>query len=307
MTVQFKKRTRGRGIEWCDRTINAFGGCLHDCKWIMPSGEVAGCYAKSLAETGVAKSAYPHGFEHHYFRPDAIKQLISNRTPELIFVDSMSDMFAHNVPEDQLNLVFEAMAKAPWYAFQSLTKAAPQILKYTNELPANLWIGVSSPPDWMMGEKLSEQSQKKMLARSMSVLKTVRNKVGNIVWMSAEPVSWDLTAVLDENHPLDWIVIGAASNGPKYFQPDADHVRRLLELMDATNTPVFFKGNIQATFQNNNLGSAELNRWREDFPRTYRNGETIPAVDSRQENCRKYGWTLSGAIPCVTDKQRSLF
>jgi protein gp37 len=305
MAEQHKKRTGSRGIQWTDRTIGAFGGCLHDCKWEMPDGTVAGCYAKSLAESGVARAAYPHGFEHHYFRPDAIKQLSVKRNPELIFVDSMSDMFAHNVPADQLKLVFEAMAKAPWHAFQSLTKAAPQILKYTGDLPANLWVGVSSPPDWMLGEKLSEQSQKKMLARSMSVLREVREKAGNIVWMSAEPVSWDLTTVLDESHPLDWIVIGAASNGPQYFQPDAAHVRSLLELMDATKTPVFFKGNIEDTFKVNDFGTPELNRWREDFPFVYRNGEAIAAVEARQEKCRKNGWPLSGQDKERTD--RSLF
>jgi protein gp37 len=293
MAEQHKKKTGSRGIEWCTMTINPFGGCMHDCKWEMPDGTVAGCYAKSLAETGVAKVAYPHGFEHHYFRPEAIRQLSAKKNPELIFVDSMSDMFAHNVPEDQLLLVFEAMRKAPHHSFQSLTKAAPQILKYVDRLPTNLWVGVSSPPDWFMGHRMAQDAQKKMLARSMDVLAEVRRKTGNIVWMSAEPVSWDLTTVLDENHPLDWIVIGAASNGPQYFQPDAEHVRRLLILMDATETPVFFKGNIRETFQANNMGTKELNRWREDFPMVC-DGVPIPAVESRQENCRKYGWPLSG-------------
>lgn len=293
MAEQHKKKTGARGIEWCDRTINVFAGCMHDCKWEMPDGTVAGCYAKSLATTGVAKVAYPHGFEHHYFRPDVIKQLTSKKTPELIFVDSMSDMFAPNVPADQLLQVFEAMSKAPWHVFQSLTKAAPQILKYIDKLPKNLWVGVSSPPDWMSGGKLNESQQKKMLKRFMDVLAIVKAETGNIVWMSAEPVSWDLTAVLDESHPLDWIVIGAASDGPRYFQPDAEHIQRLLELMDATKTPVFFKGNISDTIERG-FSSDALNRWREDFPVAYRTGEVIPAVDERQQRCKQFGWPLIG-------------
>lgn len=56
MTIQFKPKTGGRGIEWCDETRNATGGCMHDCRWKMPNGEVAVCYAKTLAETGVARA-----------------------------------------------------------------------------------------------------------------------------------------------------------------------------------------------------------------------------------------------------------
>lgn len=305
MAEQHKKKTGSRGIEWCSLTLNVFGGCLHDCKWTMPSGEIAGCYAKSLATTGVAKSAYPHGFEHHYFRPAAIKQLTSKPEPQLIFVDSMSDMFAPNVPENELIQVFDAMKTAPQHVYQSLTKAAPQILKYLQHLPPNLWVGVSSPPDSMMGQSLTLRQQMLMLNRSMEVLAVTKEKTGNIVWMSAEPVSWDLTQVLNESHPLDWIVIGAASNGPKYFQPDPDHVKRLLELMDKTRTPVFFKGNIEETFEKNDFGSDSLNRWREDFPTTYRDGTEIAAVDRRQENCEKYGWTKIGEDR--GGKQKNLF
>jgi protein gp37 len=308
MAKQFRPRTGSRGIEWTDRTIGVFGGCLHDCKWTMPDGTTAICYAKSLAESGVAQSAYPHGFEHHYFRELSLKQLHSTATPEMIFVDSMSDMFAHNVPSEQIHQMFDAMRRAPQHVFQSLTKAAPQLLKYTSDMPPNLWVGVSSPPDWFLGKHLSHTAQQKMLKRSLDVLQQVKQESGNIVWMSAEPVSWDLTTIIsDSNHPLDWIVIGAASNGRQYFQPDVEHIRRLLTVMDMKKTPVFFKGNIKPLFKSNDLGSSLLNRWREDFPRECRNGNLIPAVEVRQENCRKHGWTLSGVEQISEDKQRSLF
>ena len=129
-----------------------------------------------------------------------------------------------------------------------------------------------------------------MLKRSLDVLRQVK-KAGNIVWMSAEPVSWDLTAVIDETHPLDWVVIGAASSGKKTFQPHVDHVRNLLRVLDATKTPVFYKGNIQPLFAGNDLGSVEMNRWREDFPATDHDGRPIPAVVRRRDLCVRHGWT----------------
>jgi len=292
MTVQYKTKTGARGIEWTDRTVNPIRGCVHECQWQMPDGTIAICYAKGLAENGVAKPAYPDGFAHHYFNPGGLSDLVSGAEPQLIFCDSMSDLFAANVPEKDVIAVLEAMRKAPHHTYQSLTKAAPQILKYIDYLPPNLWVGVSSPPDWMFGQRLNLVQQNKMLYRSMDILREVKKRTGNIVWMSAEPLSWDLTVVLDRNHPLDWIVIGAASHGRKTFQPDLGDVRSLLTLMDCTKTPVFFKGNLQQTFVVTSLGHPELDRWREDFPRSC-HGQPIPAVEARQKRCRELGWPES--------------
>lgn len=184
MTVQFKRRTSGRGIEWCDETRNVIGGCMHGCRWLMPDGSIAICYAEQLAEHGVARRAYPHGFQHHYWREEQLRLFARGDDPLLIFCDSMSDMFASNVPAEQVRAILAMMATAPHHSYQSLTKAAPQILKYTNELPVNLWVGVSSPPDWMMGKRLSKQQQVTMLRKSLAVLKEVKRRTGNIVWMS---------------------------------------------------------------------------------------------------------------------------
>jgi hypothetical protein len=114
-------------------------------------------------------------------------------------------------------------------------------------------------------------------------------------------VSWDLTSYIDTQHPLDWIVIGAASIGRQYFQPDPEHIRKLLTVMDSTNTPVFYKGNIAPMFENCDLGSDELNRWREDFPQRYRDGTAIPAVARRERMCAVHGWTpLRVSLPVIS-------
>jgi protein gp37 len=227
-----------------------------------------------------------------------LKSLGSGSQPRLIFCDSMSDMFAANVPTEHVHAILDAMRKAPHHSYQSLTKAAPQLLKYVDRLPPNLWVGVSSPPDWFMGNRLSAHQQEAMLSRSLEVMAEVKQQAGNIVWMSAEPISWDLTSVIDHGHPLDWMVTGAASNGPKYFQPAPEHIKKLLTLMDETRTPVFYKGNIEPLFKDHDFGSENLNRWREDFPTHYRDGSPIPAVARRQQLCEEHGWTKT-ALPVV--------
>jgi hypothetical protein len=130
-----------------------------------------------------------------------------------------------------------------------------------------------------------------VLRKSLRVLAEVKRRAGNLVWMSAEPVSWDLAAAVGRDHPLDWVVTGAASDGRRTFQPDPAHVARLLDILDATGTPVFFKGNLRPLFAGHDFGEERLNRWREDFPTRYRDGSPIPAVAERQERCREHGWT----------------
>src|ERR1700755_1200201 len=109
--------------------------------------------------------------------------------------------------------------------------------------------------------------------------------------VSAEPLSWDVTAILGADHPLDWIVIGAASNGAREYQPDPAHVELLLRVMDSARTPGCYKGNLEPLFEQHDFGDADLNRWREDFPATYRDGTEIPAVAERQRRCEQHGWT----------------
>lgn len=83
MTKQHNHKTGGRGIQWCDETRNVFGGCFHRCRWEMPDGEIAKCYAEELANNGLARRGYPQGFEHHYYRPDKLSELVRGKTPTL--------------------------------------------------------------------------------------------------------------------------------------------------------------------------------------------------------------------------------
>lgn len=71
--------------------------------------------------------------------------------------------------------------------------------------------------------------------------------------MSIEPLSFDIAPLLKDSL-LEWAVIGAATNGPKTYQPDAEWVTNVLRVLDAQKTAVFFKGNL------------EWPHWREAFP-----------------------------------------
>ncbi len=257
------------GIEWLNYkrsdgttrygyTWNPIAGCNHGCRWEMPDGTTAICYAELIASR-VAQAHYPHGFAHHYWHPERLPEPLKVKEPAHIFPDSMADLFGAWVPIEQRKQMFDVMRQADWHSFLSLTKAAPQILKHSpEELPRNLWLGASSPPDQFMGQPLHWLQQEKMLAKSLQVL---RGYPDHITWISFEPLSQDYADIV-AGHPgaLKWAVIGAASNGPRTYQPNPEHVSRLLEVLDVQGVPVFFKGNLRK--------SPAAQPWREAFPET---------------------------------------
>ena len=241
-----------RGIQWTDYTMNAIGGCQHGCRWTMPDGKIAICYAEEVAHKFTV--GYPQGFEHHYWRPSTVDEPLKLKTPAKIFIDSMSDMFGRWVPEEQIQTVIDMTRAAHWHTFQVLTKNAPRLLKF--DLPSNVWAGASSPPDQMLGQHLTRTQQEKMLHRT---LETLSQKPDNITWISFEPLSWDVAPIVAQ-YPgaLKWAVIGAATNGPKVYQIDPVIVQNLIDVLDAQSVPVFFKGNLE--------GNAAATPWREYFP-----------------------------------------
>jgi protein gp37 len=117
----------------------------------MPDGKTAECYAKTVAE-GVAQSAYPQGFEHHYYQPHKLSEPLRQQQPARIFIDSMSDLFGAWVPAEQVTQVLAVCREAHWHHFQVLTKNAPRLKQF--DLPPNVWVGVSAPPSSMFGKAL---------------------------------------------------------------------------------------------------------------------------------------------------------
>jgi len=213
----------------------------------MPDGSIAECYAETIANR-IAQKVYVHGFEHHYWNPHKLGEPLRVKEPVRIFLDSMSDLMGHWVPEEQILEVLDVCRQAEWHTFQLLTKNAPRLLEF--EFPPNVWVGVSAPPSHMFGKALTFKQQQRMVTRQLDVLAQVSVPVR---WMSIEPLSFDIAPLLHSS-PLEWAVIGAATNGRKTYQPEPAWIANVLDVCDAQDTAVFFKGNL------------EWSPWREDFP-----------------------------------------
>jgi protein gp37 len=127
-------------IEWTEATWNPVTGCTQ----ISPG--CAHCYAKTFAERfrGVPGHPYERGFDLT-LRPERLKQPLAWKKPKLIFVNSMSDLFHEDVPDDFVFEVFDTIKAAHWHTFQLLTKRPERLVELGPGLsfPDNLWVGVS--------------------------------------------------------------------------------------------------------------------------------------------------------------------
>lgn len=92
------------GIEWADATWNPVTGCT------KVSEGCRNCYAKSFAER--FKGTPGHYFESGFkvtLRPDKLMQPIRWKRARRIFVNSMSDLFHQEVPQQYIDQVFGIM------------------------------------------------------------------------------------------------------------------------------------------------------------------------------------------------------
>ena len=127
-------------IEWTESTWNPVTGCDK----ISPGCKH--CYAEAMARRlrAMGQPNYRQGFELA-LHPVMLERPLAWRKPQVIFVNSMSDLFHKDVPLPFIRRVFDVMRRAEWHTFQVLTKRADRLEQLASELPwpPNVWMGVS--------------------------------------------------------------------------------------------------------------------------------------------------------------------
>lgn len=116
-------------IEWAanqdgspGETWNPTKGCRHKspgCKF---------CYAETFAERwrGIPGHPYEHGFDPR-LAPEHLDKPLRKKKPTTYFVDSMSDLFLEDFPNEYIAAVFGVMAACPQHRFILLTKRAERL------------------------------------------------------------------------------------------------------------------------------------------------------------------------------------
>lgn len=109
-------------IEWtrnedgsAGRTWNPVSGCS------KVSAGCDHCYAEGIARRFAGSKAFPNGFDVT-LRPERLNDPLKWRKPTRVFVNSMSDLFHDDVPDEYITKVFAVMAATPQHTYQLLTK-----------------------------------------------------------------------------------------------------------------------------------------------------------------------------------------
>lgn len=104
-------------IEWSDSTWNVVTGCTK----VSPGCDH--CYAETFAERwrGTPGHHFENGFDLT-LRPERLEIPLRWKKPRKVFVNSMSDLFHADVPDEFIARAWAVMALAPQHTFQVLTK-----------------------------------------------------------------------------------------------------------------------------------------------------------------------------------------
>lgn len=205
-------------IEWTDATWNPVTGCTE----VSPGCD--NCYARVFAERfrGVKGHPYEQGFDLRLW-PDRLELPLKWRKPRRIFVNSMSDLFHKDIPDEYIADVFSIMEEANHHIFQVLTKRSARLAKLAPKLPwpTNIWVGVSVETikyRWRVDH--------------------LRKVPSHVRFISAEPLLGPL-------HDLDltnihWLIVGGES-GPNHRVFDPEWVRQLRNNCLELGVAFFFK------------------------------------------------------------------
>lgn len=205
-------------IEWTESTWNPVTGCTK----VSPG--CAHCYAETFAERfrGVPGHPYEHGFELQ-LRPERLQIPLRWRRPRLVFVNSMSDLFHEDIPEDFVQMVFDTMRTASKHTFQILTKRHERLLEMAPriEWPPNVWMGVSI-------------ENRRFVHRADAL----RRVPAAMRFVSAEPLLGPLNCL--DLGGIDWLIAGGES-GAGHRPMRADWVRDLRDRCVRGGVAFFFK------------------------------------------------------------------
>lgn len=205
-------------IEWTESTWNPLTGCTK----ISPGCKH--CYAERMAwrlqAMGLEK--YRNGFKLT-LHPEVLEDPLHWEKPQLIFVNSMSDLFHRDVPLDFIQQIFDVMRQAHWHTFQVLTKRAERLLELDPliDWPPNVWMGVSvENSDYIYRVHLLRQTH------------------AAVKFLSCEPLLGPLPNLPLEG--MDWVIVGGES-GPKARTIDPSWVREIRDQCQTVRVPFFFK------------------------------------------------------------------
>lgn len=205
-------------IEWTQATWNPVTGCTKvspGCKF---------CYAERMAHRlqAMGQERYRNGFQVT-LQDDLVELPLRWKTPRVIFVNSMSDLFHRDIPLEFIQRCFATMRKAAQHTFQILTKRPERVAEICDKLPwpENVWMGTSVENEDYVSR--------------ITALAEVPAKVR---FLSVEPLLGPIS-----NLPLagiHWVIVGGES-GPGARPMNIEWLREIRDQCVDVKVPFFFK------------------------------------------------------------------
>ena len=242
-------------IEWATHVWNPITGCNHGCRY---------CYAKRIIDRFAPKMTerpepgsiieeapgifcatkpvrlvdskgeytrsanFPTGFNPTFYRYQ-LDYPTHKTAPCRVFVVAMGDMFGEWVPDEWIEKIFEACAKAPQHKWIFLTKNPARYLALAGagKLPKDsiFWFGSTiTTPDtpfyWSNQHK---------------------------TFVSIEPLLAPFDEVdIEEVQLADWIIVGNMTGaGSKKHQPKREWVEAVVNAARQAGKPVFMKNGLK--------------------------------------------------------------
>lgn len=206
------------GIEWTESTWNPVTGCTK----ISPGCKH--CYAERMALRlqAMGQPNYANGFKLT-LQEKMLELPLKWKKPQMIFVNSMSDLFHKDVPLEYIQRVFEVMRLAHWHQFQVLTKRSERLLELDQALlwADHIWMGVSVE---------SEGYQYR--------IDHLRETNARIKFLSLEPLLGHLPNL--NLRGIDWVIVGGES-GPGSRPMPALWVEQIRDQCNKSGVAFFFK------------------------------------------------------------------
>ena len=228
-------------IEWTENTWNPVTGCTkisQGCKH---------CYAERMAKRlkAMGSERYRDGF-NLTLHEDLIDLPRTWKTPRVVFVNSMSDLFHESIPFDFIRRVFDTMADCPQHTFQVLTKRSTRLALFAKDLPwtENIWMGVSVEND-----------------DATLRVDDLRQTPASVRFLSCEPLLGPLESL--KLNGIHWAIVGGES-GPGARPMKLEWVLDILRRCRESDVPFFFKqwGGIQK----HRAGRRLLGKYYDEMP-----------------------------------------
>lgn len=218
-------------IEWTDATWNPVAGCS------LASAGCTNCYAMRMAArleamgipkyAGLTKKSGGRAKWTGQIRCDQSALAVPEKwkKPRKVFVNSMSDLFHRDVPDEFIAKVWDVMRSTPRHDYQLLTKRPDrmrQMLSHPRfEVLPNVWVGTSVESQDVV-HRISE----------------LRETPAAVRFISFEPLIGPIESA--DLQGIAWAIVGGES-GPQARSMQEAWVLQIERLCRVHSTAFFFK------------------------------------------------------------------